>query len=101
MHSVIKPLNLERQMSFLLKHASGFKIPTNIFCLQRKFQGKLIQQLPDRLGLYRITCVSCYFLKFDTAFVKNNCNICTFPERKFISAFNKTKFMEIAAQLMK
>ena len=101
MHSVIKPLNLDRHMSFLLKHASGFKFPKNIICLQREFHGTLIQPLPDRLGLYRITCVSCYFLKFDTAFVKNNCSICTFPERKFIFAFNKTKFMEIAAQLMK
>ena len=85
MHSVIKPLNLERQMSFLLKHASGFKIPTNIFCLQRKFQGKLIQQLPDRLGIYRITC---------TRYVH-------FQKRNFMSAFNKTEFIEIAAQLMK
>jgi hypothetical protein len=58
MHSVIKPLHLERQMYFLLKHASGFKCPTNIICLQREFHGTLIQPLPDRLGLYRITCVS-------------------------------------------
>ena len=27
--------------------------------------------------------------------------ICTFPERKFISAWNKTKFMIIAAKLMR
>jgi len=86
-------------MSFLLKHASGFKIPTNIFCLQRKFPGKLIQQLPDRLGFYRITCVSCYFLKFYPAFVKHIARYVHFQKRNFISAFNKTEFMEIAAQL--
>ena len=51
MHSVIKSLNLERQMSFLLKHASGFKFPTNIICLQRECHGTLIQPLQDRLFL--------------------------------------------------
>jgi len=38
----------------------------------------------------------CYTILFQI-----NHNIFTFPERKFIYAFNKTKFMEIAAHLMK